>query len=168
MRTPAPLVTMRPAPAARRIDAWNWWSASPGASCPSRAAAARAVEEGGRRPVSVRASSCTAPLWRPNSTPSSATIHAFPGASMKKRIPLLALLLSLSAASAAQVLTVKPGLWEHKVELKSESGQLEKALDLARGQMALLPPAQRQIDRKSTRLNSSHVKISYAVFCLKK
>src|SRR5436309_9519951 len=25
-----------------------------------------------------------------------------------------------------------------------------------------------QIDRKSTRLNSSHVKISYAVFCLKK
>src|SRR5690606_41683654 len=27
------------------------------------------------------------------------------------------------------------------------------------------PPAQ---DRKSTRLNSSHVKISYAVFCLKK
>src|SRR5436309_11492525 len=36
----------------------------------------------------------------------------------------------------------------------------------------LAPPrhqhqAQRQ-DRKSTRLNSSHVKISYAVFCLKK
>src|SRR5207302_2512544 len=26
----------------------------------------------------------------------------------------------------------------------------------------------RQVDRKSTRLNSSHVKISYAVFCLKK
>src|SRR5690606_40643718 len=28
------------------------------------------------------------------------------------------------------------------------------------------PP--RRVDRKSTRLNSSHVKISYAVFCLKK
>src|SRR5690606_40227610 len=27
---------------------------------------------------------------------------------------------------------------------------------------------QLEIDRKSTRLNSSHVKISYAVFCLKK
>src|SRR5690606_41180803 len=26
----------------------------------------------------------------------------------------------------------------------------------------------RRVDRKSTRLNSSHVKISYAVFCLKK
>src|SRR5436309_15935580 len=29
-------------------------------------------------------------------------------------------------------------------------------------------PARRGVDRKSTRLNSSHVKISYAVFCLKK
>src|SRR5690606_39298584 len=29
-------------------------------------------------------------------------------------------------------------------------------------------PAQVRTDRKSTRLNSSHVKISYAVFCLKK
>src|SRR5215475_794409 len=28
--------------------------------------------------------------------------------------------------------------------------------------------AQQHVDRKSTRLNSSHVKISYAVFCLKK
>src|SRR5207302_11197358 len=30
------------------------------------------------------------------------------------------------------------------------------------------PVADREQDRKSTRLNSSHVKISYAVFCLKK
>src|SRR3989442_3417341 len=30
----------------------------------------------------------------------------------------------------------------------------------------LLPPV--SLDRKSTRLNSSHVRISYAVFCLKK
>src|SRR6267378_1058319 len=32
------------------------------------------------------------------------------------------------------------------------------------------PPAERrkEVDRKSTRLNSSHVEISYAVFCLKK
>src|SRR5690349_22124532 len=28
--------------------------------------------------------------------------------------------------------------------------------------------AAQQVDRKSTRLNSSHVEISYAVFCLKK
>src|SRR5690625_6075171 len=30
------------------------------------------------------------------------------------------------------------------------------------------PPGVRLVDRKSTRLNSSHVAISYAVFCLKK
>src|SRR5579871_6923231 len=30
------------------------------------------------------------------------------------------------------------------------------------------PPAPADRDRKSTRLNSSHVEISYAVFCLKK
>src|ERR1039457_7412811 len=29
-------------------------------------------------------------------------------------------------------------------------------------------PRQRSLDRKSTRLNSSHLVISYAVFCLKK
>src|SRR3989442_8216298 len=31
-----------------------------------------------------------------------------------------------------------------------------------------LPRGRRRRDRKSTRLNSSHVRISYAVFCLKK
>src|SRR5438477_9428825 len=30
------------------------------------------------------------------------------------------------------------------------------------------PPCSRRPDRKSTRLNSSHMSISYAVFCLKK
>src|SRR5690606_19493538 len=33
---------------------------------------------------------------------------------------------------------------------------------------AFYRPADAEVDRKSTRLNSSHVKISYAVFCLKK
>src|SRR3712207_8073521 len=31
-----------------------------------------------------------------------------------------------------------------------------------------VPEEERQADRKSTRLNSSHANISYAVFCLKK
>src|SRR2546427_3768556 len=34
--------------------------------------------------------------------------------------------------------------------------------------LALPEPAPRDRDRKSTRLNSSHSQISYAVFCLKK
>src|SRR5439155_23778492 len=36
------------------------------------------------------------------------------------------------------------------------------------GNIAISFPAATSIDRKSTRLNSSHVAISYAVFCLKK
>src|ERR1035438_10721506 len=34
--------------------------------------------------------------------------------------------------------------------------------------LSIFPPAKRILDRKSTRLNSSHLGISYAVFCLKK
>src|SRR5439155_16194261 len=46
-------------------------------------------------------------------------------------------------------------------------------LELEHQQVSRPKPAQRlgdllQADRKSTRLNSSHVAISYAVFCLKK
>src|SRR5690625_5744552 len=36
------------------------------------------------------------------------------------------------------------------------------------GEWNPLPITRNKIDRKSTRLNSSHVAISYAVFCLKK
>src|SRR5690606_41241188 len=59
--------------------------------------------------------------------------------------------------------------------------QLDGTLDLASdrvdmGLLVTLPEARSRVpsscslalDRKSTRLNSSHVKISYAVFCLKK
>src|SRR6266496_6262277 len=38
----------------------------------------------------------------------------------------------------------------------------------ARTQRVRSGPCPKRIDRKSTRLNSSHVEISYAVFCLKK
>src|SRR5579864_9631194 len=37
-----------------------------------------------------------------------------------------------------------------------------------RGRAAPAAPANARRDRKSTRLNSSHMSISYAVFCLKK
>src|SRR5690606_41875090 len=39
---------------------------------------------------------------------------------------------------------------------------------LSRKSQAPRQPEKKPVDRKSTRLNSSHVKISYAVFCLKK
>src|SRR5256885_11499107 len=44
-----------------------------------------------------------------------------------------------------------------------EGGQLKKPKKEKKGDLSMLPA-----DRKSTRLNSSHLVISYAVFCLKK
>src|SRR5207253_4357243 len=43
-----------------------------------------------------------------------------------------------------------------------------RGLNGRRAPFAPLCPILPQLDRKSTRLNSSHVAISYAVFCLKK
>src|SRR5690625_6150575 len=46
---------------------------------------------------------------------------------------------------------------------------LEVIRDIAEdGEMAMVLVTHEMEDRKSTRLNSSHVAISYAVFCLKK
>src|SRR5690606_41747440 len=53
----------------------------------------------------------------------------------------------------------------HGVALPDEAEADETAEDMAR--RGVLIEVQ-MLDRKSTRLNSSHVKISYAVFCLKK
>src|SRR5207302_11488585 len=56
----------------------------------------------------------------------------------------------------------------------ADAGEIAELHRLAILQMMIGERAQRvpiiicRIDRKSTRLNSSHVKISYAVFCLKK
>lgn len=57
---------------------------------------------------------------------------------------LITLLLLLPVAVAAQQLSVKPGLWEHSIDLNTESGRIEAALELARMQMGLLPEAQRK------------------------
>src|SRR5690606_41764015 len=46
-------------------------------------------------------------------------------------------------------------------------GVLSRADEIGSGRIDSLLSAGK-VDRKSTRLNSSHVKISYAVFCLKK
>src|SRR5690606_39956895 len=51
------------------------------------------------------------------------------------------------------------------------SGDLKFGIDFSRSLAFLMLPKiepSATSDRKSTRLNSSHVKISYAVFCLKK
>src|SRR5947199_6069230 len=53
------------------------------------------------------------------------------------------------------------GEFEKGVDYKGDLKALEKSL----GDHAAIA---QQLDRKSTRLNSSHLGISYAVFCLKK
>src|SRR5690606_39303824 len=64
--------------------------------------------------------------------------------------------------------------WEKKrknFEVDFEvDGVDHKALYTAEGRLLMTKRDLREtdLDRKSTRLNSSHVKISYAVFCLKK
>src|SRR5690554_4910082 len=59
--------------------------------------------------------------------------------------------------------TVAEGVYQH---LRREllSGRLEAGQWLREQELA----ESLQVSRKSTRLNSSHVRISYAVFCLKK
>src|SRR5690625_5404942 len=57
-----------------------------------------------------------------------------------------------------------------RVDVRSDLFSLAATLySLLAGQTPFERPGQRNTaDRKSTRLNSSHVAISYAVFCLKK
>src|SRR3712207_8433956 len=49
-----------------------------------------------------------------------------------------------------------------------DAGQVVAGVAPQRGEVGVLRGRQAVLDRKSTRLNSSHANISYAVFCLKK
>src|SRR5690349_23107900 len=56
----------------------------------------------------------------------------------------------------------------HILALQALGARLEAGRDSYRLTASRLHGAEILLDRKSTRLNSSHVEISYAVFCLKK
>src|SRR5690625_7065291 len=56
----------------------------------------------------------------------------------------------------------------HRLNRGFELEAPERADSLRPSQPLIPRRNQRGVDRKSTRLNSSHVAISYAVFCLKK
>src|SRR5690606_42017773 len=66
--------------------------------------------------------------------------------------------------------TFEPGLLttDGGPALSAEPTPLGKAATAAEGWLPFRDHLWLVLDRKSTRLNSSHVKISYAVFCLKK
>src|SRR5437899_8397915 len=64
-----------------------------------------------------------------------------------------------------------PG-WAQAESVRNEvfraGDSIAPSMDTTRGLSMETTPSNRGLDRKSTRLNSSHLGISYAVFCLKK
>lgn len=64
------------------------------------------------------------------------------------KIPLAlaaaALFSGVVGSSHAQPQKMRPGLWEHTVSMKSQSGQMEAAMAQMQQSMASMPPAQRK------------------------
>src|SRR5690606_17377662 len=108
---------------------------------------------------------------------------AFPSANGSRPKPRAADRTALSALQSVQALAhrrfdprlVQPALGQHLaglgvLDIAVGQAQVQQRLDdgLAGEELADRAAGAAHEDRKSTRLNSSHVKISYAVFCLKK
>src|SRR5690606_41326692 len=82
--------------------------------------------------------------------------------------PYTTLFQSRSDGSLSQGLASEPPFHpEHRHQRQDHHGP-EAIVSLGGGSVEEGVSLAQRIDRKSTRLNSSHVKISYAVFCLKK
>src|SRR5690625_7123027 len=83
--------------------------------------------------------------------------------------PFLTINKAASVAVAGDTIIVHEG--EYREWVKPKNGGLSNTRRItykaAEGERVVIKGSER-IDRKSTRLNSSHVAISYAVFCLKK
>src|SRR3712207_8203919 len=79
--------------------------------------------------------------------------------------PYTTLFRSSTIATHIQVLE-RSGLIETET-LKASKGQ-QKVCSIRYDEIIIRFDDQDPLDRKSTRLNSSHANISYAVFCLKK
>src|SRR5690554_7000588 len=67
------------------------------------------------------------------------------------------------ALAARQQERLSVYVWEDRCDALDEGGEARDWLGAVLGELR-----GSRLDRKSTRLNSSHVRISYAVFCLKK
>src|SRR5438874_12024236 len=93
---------------------------------------------------------------------SSAAVNSFSAKATGHKAPSSRFALSLKPNVAYLVLNLCAG-WKKQTTLPSlaYAGIPYQSFGERAGALAL-------IDRKSTRLNSSHVEISYAVFCLKK
>src|SRR5439155_6850012 len=131
--------------------------------------AAACCRSGTRRGSSLR----TAPTPResPPSTTSSprSSSHDFPRPLLAEPRPALRLRRTHDAPRPARLRQGRQVV-PHLVRRRAHHPDGRAHLDLlrARGGPSLHRDAGDLLDRKSTRLNSSHVAISYAVFCLKK
>jgi hypothetical protein len=56
--------------------------------------------------------------------------------------------LSLSAHAESLKLNIEPGLWQHTFNIKTASGEMEKAMQQLQQQLASMPAAQRQMMEK--------------------
>src|SRR2546429_6982458 len=74
--------------------------------------------------------------------------------------PYTTLFRSATRSMGAEIVLVGPGSDERQAQAEELAAQ--------HGYVIVPPYNDEKIDRKSTRLNSSHGYISYAVFCLKK
>src|SRR5437868_12156334 len=79
----------------------------------------------------------------------------------------LPILMDKVDAFAPDLILISAGFDAHRRDPVSGGSQSLEEVDFAWATRAIADVANRR-DRKSTRLNSSHVSISYAVFCLKK
>src|SRR5690606_42148280 len=85
-----------------------------------------------------------------------------------------ALPISTEVPHRAQVLDQEGALSTHeratarRGQARSRGAPRSESHGTGARRRGIAEPQRRDADRKSTRLNSSHVKISYAVFCLKK
>src|SRR5207249_5551421 len=96
------------------------------------------------------------------------SVTGFPSASRITNEDLLEVPCDILVPSAleAQITGSNAGKIKARLVVEGANGPITPDADeVLEGRKVLVVP---DIDRKSTRLNSSHVSISYAVFCLKK
>src|SRR5690625_5814677 len=86
-------------------------------------------------------------------------------------LPWALLIIGSGASLAANVAVADPTIWSRVIHAWPSFaliGAYELLMRAFRTAARSVRSADAERDRKSTRLNSSHVAISYAVFCLKK
>src|SRR2546430_13201994 len=88
----------------------------------------------------------------------------FPYTTLFRSVELPREIEDLPAASRTAGIADRPGVCSHDDKVRGGPRRRQVALDRLR----FITEGQATEDRKSTRLNSSHSQISYAVFCLKK